>query len=80
MQTPSSGKSIRLPGRSVIPALWVMTGDRIGFVRIFGWGVAWKDSRVHRPLWSERERIYHQAHIGPWVITPLPRNDRGFRR
>jgi hypothetical protein len=71
---PLSGRSIRVPG------LWVMTGDRIGFVRVLGFGIAWKDSRRHRPLWSERERIFRQIHIGHWVMTPLPRGDRGFRR
>lgn len=60
--------------------LFLCSGSHIGHVRVFGYGVAWKDSRLYRPLWSERERIYVQFHVGPWVITPLPRGDRGIRR
>lgn len=69
------------PGRSVrVPGLYISTGDRIGFVRILGFGIAWKDSRRYRPLWSERQRIFRQVRIGRWVLTPLPRGCRGFRR
>lgn len=55
-------------------------GPRIGFVRVFGYGLHWKDVRRHRPLWSERERIYVQWRVGRWVLTPLNRGERGFRR
>lgn len=59
---------------------WSHVAARQGFVRLFGWGVHWKDTREHRELFSDRERIYRQLRIGPWLITPLKRGARGFRR
>lgn len=61
--------------------LWAGCDGRwIGFFRIFGYGLHWKDSRRHRLLWSERQGVYVHWHFGPWVITPLKRGARGFRR
>lgn len=52
----------------------------IGYVRVFGYGIGWRDGRRWRPLWSDRQRIYRQVHIGPWTLTPLKRGERGWRR
>lgn len=60
--------------------LYVAVGRHIGHVRLFGYGVGWKDTRVHRPLWSDRERVYRQFRVGPWLVTPLPRGERGIKR
>lgn len=52
----------------------------IGYFRILGIGLHWTDTRRHDLLWSERERIYVQWRIGPWLLTPLPPGNRGIRR
>lgn len=61
-------------------AVWFMWRDGIGFVRAFGWGLHVKDTRRHRLLWSDRERVFRQLRVGPWLLTPLKRGERGFRR
>jgi hypothetical protein len=52
----------------------------IGYVRLLGYGLHWKDTRRHPLLWSERERIYRQLRFGPWLLTPLKPGARGVRR
>ncbi len=59
---------------------WGTRDKGIWFFRIFGYGLHWKDTRLHRKLFSERERLYWQLEIGPWLFTPLKRNARGFKR
>lgn len=48
--------------------------------RIFGFGLHWKDTRLHRKLWTDRNRTYRQLEVGPWLFTPLKRGDRGWRQ
>lgn len=57
-----------------------MRDKGIWMFRVFGYGLHWKDMRLHRKLWSERHHVYWQLEIGPWLFTPLKRGDRGFRR
>lgn len=48
----------------------------IGYFRIFGYGLHWKDTRRQRLLWSERNRCWVQWQIGPWLVSPLKRGER----
>lgn len=52
----------------------------IGYFRVFGYGLHWKDARAKSLLWSEREGMYVQFRVGPWLITPLKRGARGWYR
>lgn len=41
-----------------------------GWIRVLGRGIAWKDTRRHRMLFSER--MGHCLRIGSWLIRWLP--------
>lgn len=45
------------------------------FFRIFGWGITAKDTRIHQPLFSERNRLIRWYRIGAWSWTFLYPND-----
>lgn len=45
-----------------------MVAKHQGWVRLFGYGVAWKDSTVIRPLFSERNGFIQWFSIGPWRV------------
>src|ERR1041384_6770040 len=44
-----------------------------GWLRLFGYGVGWKDHRVHRPLFSERYGHTKHLHIKHYCFTWLKR-------
>lgn len=43
--------------------------------RVFGWGFHWKDNRIHRPRFSERNGYDRRVAIGPWRFKVLRRAD-----
>jgi len=43
----------------------------LGWFRLFGYGVAWTDHRVRRPLFSERHGYVWALHLGPWCLRWL---------
>jgi len=43
----------------------------IGWFRLFGRGIGWKDTRRHRLLFSERNGLTPHVMIGPWSIAWL---------
>ena len=47
--------------------------DRIGWIRLFGLGVGWKDVTIHKLLFSERNGHKRGLRIGCWFIKTLPR-------
>lgn len=44
-----------------------------GWVRVFGRGVTWKDTRRYPLLFSERRGYTKVLRLGPWVLWLLPR-------
>lgn len=48
-----------------------MTFKGGGWFRLFGKGVAWKDTRRHPPLFSERNGYARCLALGPWLLTWL---------
>lgn len=42
-----------------------------GWFRVFGYGFAWKDTRKHRLLFSERNGYARCWRLGPWLVTWL---------
>lgn len=55
---------------------WIrgMWGNRMGWFRIFGWGLQFSDKSVHGALFSERFGIKYWWHIGNWGIAILKRS------
>ena len=50
-------------------------GRGLGWFRIFGYGLSWKDTRVSPPLFSQREGYRSRLHLGPiWIgfLRPNP--------
>ncbi len=47
------------------------TEDGLGWVRIFGFGLKWKDTRRHPLLFSERDGSQRCITIGHWRISLL---------
>jgi hypothetical protein len=45
----------------------------LGWFRIFGFGVSWKDTRRHELLFSERTGHTRPLRIGAWRIGALKR-------
>ena len=43
----------------------------LGWFRIFGVGLKWKDTTRHELLFSERQRITGRFRIGRWLIGGL---------
>lgn len=43
----------------------------LGWVRVFDYGVSFKDRRVHRAYFSERNGYGPGFYLGPYYITPL---------
>lgn len=46
---------------------------RHGWFRVLGYGIGWKDTRVVRPLFSERNGLKRHYRIGAWsfqLLTP----------
>lgn len=52
----------------------VCCGHGSGFFRVFGYGLAWKDTNVHPLLFSERLRVTKFLRIGRYIIKPLTRD------
>ena len=48
---------------------------RHGWIRLFGVGIAWKDTRLFKPLFSERYGYRKSLVIGSWSFTYLPKLD-----
>lgn len=45
--------------------------NRFGYIRIFGKGLKWKDTTIHRLMFSERNKITKGLQIGKWRIGIL---------
>lgn len=43
------------------------------YFRLFGYGLAFKDTRRHRLYFSERMGLRKQLRVGPWLIEALGR-------
>jgi hypothetical protein len=41
--------------------------------RVFGYGLHWKNNRLHPPLFSERNGYDHRFAVGSWRFTVLRR-------
>lgn len=54
-------------------AIVIGTEPGDGFIRIFGWGISWTDTRRHRLWFSQRNRLMPSFYIGPWYIEFLGR-------
>lgn len=46
-------------------------GYRIGWFRVFGYGLHWADRATHPPLFSERTGARRRLHFGSWSIGVL---------
>lgn len=46
---------------------------RNGWLRIFGVGLRWKDTRVVPTLFSERTGKVRSVRVGAWAVRWLPR-------
>jgi hypothetical protein len=58
---------LRLIQREAKPARYLieaMAAPTAGWIRIFGKGIAWKDLRYHRQLFSERTDLKRTLRIG----------------
>lgn len=42
-----------------------------GWFRVFGYGLAWKDTRIVVPLAKERHGLKRYYRIGPWSFRVL---------
>ena len=52
-------------------ALQVMAEPGIGWIRVFGRGFTWKDTRRHALMFSERKGYRRRLEIGPWSFRWL---------
>lgn len=50
------------------PIFYFCRQPGMGWVRVFGRGFYWKDSRRHQLKFSERMGITGRMRIGPWVL------------
>lgn len=48
--------------------------NRFGWLRLFGYGLKWKDISIHKLLFSERNHLNKFIKIGNWHIRFLKRN------
>ena len=48
-------------------------GLHYGWVRIFGYGIAWRDIRHTPMLYTERNRLQTHWHIACWSVHYLSR-------
>jgi hypothetical protein len=46
-------------------------GQHIGWIRIFGYGIAWKNHRSYPALFSERYGYCRTLHLGDWCLRWL---------
>lgn len=56
------------------PILQAYTRAGIGWFRILGRGLHWKDTRRHPLLFSERHGFRKRRQFGPWSFSFLARN------
>lgn len=49
------------------------TDKQRGWFRIFGVGLAWKNTEVHRLCFSERYGYANRIQIGKWSVKALPK-------
>jgi len=42
-----------------------------GYIRFFGYGIRWKNTRHHPLIFSERQGIKKYIRIGKWIITTI---------
>jgi hypothetical protein len=54
-----------------IPLLQVHTRPGSGWLRVFGFGITWKDTRRHRLIFSERNGYCKHILIGHWSFSFL---------
>ena len=47
--------------------------NRFGWFKIFGKGIKWKDTSIHRLMFSERNGYKKGLKIGRWYISLLTR-------
>lgn len=47
--------------------------NRFGWFRVFGKGLKWKDTSIHRLMFSERNGYKKGLKIGRWYISLLTR-------
>lgn len=64
---PARTTSVRIDRKH----LFLPAEPGIGWFRLFGRGLAWKDTRRHRLLFSERNGYVRHLMVGPWSITWL---------
>lgn len=60
---------------SVKKIFHVVSRDGRGWFRLFGVGISWKDTKRHRPIFSERQGYRRGMCIGKWRFHFLPRED-----
>lgn len=59
------------------PGFWWFRVGRGGLHWADGWGLHWKDTRRHRSLFSDRNKLspwYARLRVGPWqfgVLRPI---------
>lgn len=58
-------KQVRLPG------FFFLGEPGNFFFRLFGYGLAFKDTRRHRLYFSERNGLGRQLRVGPWLVEAL---------
>ena len=46
-------------------------GERIGWFRLFGYGLAWKDKTIYGLLFSQRNKFTKGLSVGKWYIHIL---------
>lgn len=52
-------------------AFFIHTEPGLGYFRLFGFGLGWKDTRRHPLLFSERNGHTPHAMVGAWSIAPI---------
>jgi len=68
-KTKSNQYVFRLFGFNLF-VLFIRNG--IGYFRIFGKGLLWKNKKIHRLYFSERNGYSKALNIGNWRISYLP--------
>lgn len=54
-------------------SIWALCkGNGIGWMRLFGKGIHWKDTTRHRLYFSERNGYRKSLNIGNWRLSYLP--------
>jgi len=52
---------------------------KCGWIRVFGYGIYWKDIKIYGMMFSERFGHHYQIVIGHWLFEFLPRVNYNYK-